>query len=406
MPPRKTAASPAPATAARQPASKASGSSAGKATPKRSASAAKASPSTAGKSAAKATKAPAPPRTAAPRTVKADGAELAMRYIEMLHLIPREPEKITTSQLFERMQVMGYDIERRTFERNLRSVAEHFGVKCFDGSKPFGWAWPRGVPIRSTPAISQPEALTLLMVKRHLMQLLPTLVVDALQPQFEQAERRLNGVLSHSELAAWQRKILVVPPTQPLQAPVVPRNIRDGVYSALACNERFQGSYTLKNGTVRRDQVFNPLGVVLRGHVTYLVATLFDYDDVLLYALHRFQRVEAMPGDAARTPPGFDLERYAVEQQSLGFPSEHGLIDLDVTFFNNAGLHLMESPLAQDQEVEVVSPGQHRIQARVLETEQLMWWLLGFGPSVRVEGPLHLRERMHHAAREMLDHYR
>lgn len=336
---------------------------------------------------------------------KADGAELAMRYIEMLQLIPRAPEKITTTQLFDRMQVMGYEIERRTFERNLSRVADYFGITRYDDSKPFGWAWPKDAHHRSTPALSQPEALTLLMVKRHLVQLLPTLVVDALQPQFEQAERRLNGVLSHSELAAWQRKILVVPPTQPLQAPVVPRNIRDGIYSALAANERFKGNYTLKNGTIRREQIFNPLGVVLRGHITYLVATVFDYDDVLLYAMHRFQRVQAMPGEAARTPPGFDLERYALEQQSLGFPGEHGQIDLDVTFFDNAGLHLSESPLSKDQTIEAVAPGQHRIKARVLETEQLMWWLLGFGANVRVDGPPHLRKRLHHAAQAMLARY-
>jgi predicted DNA-binding transcriptional regulator YafY len=42
----------------------------------------------------------------------------------------------------------------------------------------------------------------------------------------------------------------------------------------------------------------------------------------------------------------------------------------------------------------------------VLETEQLTWWLLGFGANVRVDGPPHLRERLHHAAQAMLDHYR
>lgn len=328
-----------------------------------------------------------------------------MRYMEMLQLIPRAPEKITTSQLFERMQVMGHDIERRTFERNLSRLADYFGVSRYDDSKPFGWAWPKNAHHRSTPAMSQPDALTLLMVKRHLVQMLPTLVVDALQPQFEQAEHRLNGVLSHSELAAWQRKILVVPPSQPLQAPVVPRNIRDGIYSALASNERFRGSYTLKNGTIRKDQIFNPLGVVLRGHVTYLVATVFDYDDVLLYAMHRFQRVSAMPGESARMPPGFDLERYALEQQTLGFPSEHGQIELVATFFNNTGHHLMESPLTADQTIESIAPGQHRIKARLLETGQLLWWLLGFGANVRVDEPLHLRERLHHTAQEMVKHY-
>lgn len=349
---------------------------------------------------------PPRPRKTASAGTKADGAELAFRYIDLLQLIPREPEKISTTQLFERMQALGYDIERRTFERNLRTVADHFGVHCFDDSKPYGWAWPKGTHHRSTPAMSQAEALTLLMVKRHLVQMLPTLVVDTLQPQFEQAEQRLNGMLSAKQLADWQRKVLAVPPTQPLEAPTVPRNVRDVIYSALARNERFRGTYRLKNGTVRKDFIFNPQGVVLRGHVTYLVATLFDYDDVRLYAMHRFQRVEPMIGDAAHTPPGFDLERYALEEQSLGYPGEHGLIELEATFFNNAGQHLTECTLAPGQQVDALEGNQHRLKARVLETEQLTWWLLGFGANVRVDGPPHLRERLHHAAQAMLDHYR
>lgn len=381
MPPRKTAA--APATASTPKSVAAAGTTTGK----------------------RASAAPARRKTAS-AGAKADGAELAFRYIDLLQLIPREPEKISTTQLFERMQALGYDIERRTFERNLRTVADHFGVNCFDESKPYGWAWPRGAHHRSTPAMSQAEALTLLMVKRHLVQMLPTLVVDTLQPQFEQAAHRLNGMLSAKQLSDWQRKVLAVPPTQPLEAPPVPRNVRDVIYSALARNERFRGSYRLKNGTERKDFIFNPLGVVLRGHVTYLVATLFDYPDVRLYAMHRFQRVEPMVGEAAHTPPGFDLERYAIEEQSLGYPGEHGVIELEATFFNNAGQHLTECSLARDQQVEALAPGQHRLKARVLETEQLTWWLLGFGANVRVDGPPHLRERLHHAAQAMLDRYR
>lgn len=351
---------------------------------------------------------PTPPRKrkTASAGAKADGAELAFRYIDLLQLIPREPEKISTTRLFQGMQTMGYDIERRTFERNLRTVADHFGVLCFDESKPFGWAWPKGAHHRSTPAMSQAEALTLLMVKRHLVQMLPTMVVDTLRPQFEQAEHRLNGMLSAKQMADWQRKVLAVPPTQPLEAPPVPRNVRDVIYSALARNERFHGTYRLKNGIERKDFVFNPLGVVLRGHVTYLVATLFEYDDVRLYAMHRFQRVAPLVGEAAHTPPGFDLERYAIEEQSLGYPGEHGVIELEATFFNNAGQHLTECTLARDQQVEALAPGQHRLKARVLETEQLTWWLQGFGANVRVDGPPHLRERLHHAAQAMLDHYR
>ncbi|MCC2636589.1 MAG: transcriptional regulator-like protein [Moraxellaceae bacterium] len=354
---------------------------------------------------ATATRRPAPAKAAAKTSPKADGISLALRYIDMLAMIPRYPEKVTTSQIDQRMEIQGYKVNRRTIERNIKELSQAFGIQCFDDSKPHGWAWPTDARQRMAPAMNQAEALTLLMVKRHLVQMLPTLVVEALKPQFEQAEQRLNGVLSHQQLSSWQKKILAVPPTQPLQSPVTPRNIRDVVYSALALNARFQGSYRLKDGTLRKDHVFNPLGLVIRGHVTYLVATVFDYDDVRLYALHRFQKTTLLEDEAGRTIPGFDLDSYVHEQQGLDFPGEHGLIDLDVTFFEGAGLHLAESPLADKQVITPIAAGQHRIQARLRETEQLLWWLLGFGANVRVDGPVHLRERMHHAARGMLARY-
>lgn len=339
------------------------------------------------------------------RTSKPDSTSLVLRYLDLLSILPREPEMISTAQVELRMRQLGHEEDIRTLQRNLLTLSKTFGILCFDDCKPFLWSWPAKARQRLAPALTQADALTLLMVKRHLVQMLPTMVAEALQPQFEQAEQRLNGVLSQRQLKDWQKKVLAIPPGQPLQSPATPHTIREVIYSALALDTKFRGNYRLKNGTLRKDQEFNPLGLVIRGPVTYLVATVFDYDDVLLYALHRFQRAELMEETPARRPKDFNLERYVHEEQILGFPRSDGTLQLQAYFFTNSGQHLTESPLSDDQVIEPVAPGEHRVTATVRDTEQLLWWLLGFGPNVRVEQPPQLRDRIRDAARAMLAHY-
>ncbi|MFP5441501.1 MAG: hypothetical protein ACLGHJ_08415 [Gammaproteobacteria bacterium] len=46
--------------------------------------------------------------------------------------------------------------------------------------------------------------------------------------------------------------------------------------------------------------MFNPPGVVIRGQVTCLVAALWNYDDVWLCPLQRFDRVEVLASRALR----------------------------------------------------------------------------------------------------------
>ena len=49
---------------------------------------------------------------------------------------------------------------------------------------------------------------------------------------------------------------------------------------------------------------------------------------------------------------------------------------------NQTGSTLLESPLSTDQEVKELDD-EYEITATVVDTEQLNWWLRGFGNTVR-----------------------
>ena len=56
-----------------------------------------------------------------------------------------------------------------------------------------------------------------------------------------------------------------------------------------------------------------------------------------------------------------------------------------------AGAHLLETPLADDQETGETKDGRLRLRATVQDTEQLRWWLLSFGDKVEILKPKRLR---------------
>ncbi len=67
---------------------------------------------------------------------------------------------------------------------------------------------------------------------------------------------------------------------------------------------------------------------------------------------------------------------------------------------------LYETPLSEDQ---VITPLEDKgwvlVTATVADTDQLHWWLLGFGSQVEVLEPLELREKFQAIARSLLDVY-
>ena len=67
-------------------------------------------------------------------------------------------------------------------------------------------------------------------------------------------------------------------------------------------------------------------------------------------------------------------------------------IRVELLFDATTGFHLSETPLSQDQKFQQEKAGKIRIIASVADTEQLRWWILGFGESVEVLKPKSLRE--------------
>ena len=315
-----------------------------------------------------------------------------------MRLIPRYPHKITARQVQESLSNRDFEVTKRTIERDLQALSEVFPLGCDERDKPFGWSWQKDAPSFDLPGLSGSEALTIKLVEQYLRPLLPVSVTDQLQPHFKAAAAVLQRFSKAARVAAWAQKIRVVPPAQPLLPPSIQPETQRGIYEALLQDRQIEAVYLRRGDLKPVKYTLHPLAIVQRGPVTYLVCTIFKYQDIHLFALHRFRSVAILDAPVAR-PKGFDLNGY-IASGAFGF-GDGKLLKLEAVFAADSAEHLCETPISRDQVLKPLDANRTAVTATVPDTSQLRWWLLGFGGEVEVLKPNSLRREIADAARGM-----
>lgn len=295
------------------------------------------------------------------------------------------------SEIAARLVERGYQAHVRTVQRDLKELSEIFPIELNDKNpRDYGWRWRKGAGL-DIQGISVSEALAMRLVEAQLKPLLPATMLDGLQGVFGAAQARLAQLEqeNNNHSGAWLDKIRVVAPTQPLLPPVVDQAMQSNIYQALLENRQLAASYRPSGSDQIKEYVLHPLGLIMRGAVTYLVATAWDYTDVRLYALHRFTHADVRL-EPVSPPEGFDLDR-AIAGGLAGFAHQGAPIRLEIRCTESVAAYLTETPLAADQTKTPETDGWIRLTATVNDTWQLRWWLLGQGAGVEICAPLSLR---------------
>jgi predicted DNA-binding transcriptional regulator YafY len=319
------------------------------------------------------------------------------RQITMLSLIPRLPGKISASQLRERLGSMGFAVDLRSVQRDLQKLQGPMHL-VRDGAKPSGWSYARSARPLVLPVLDAPSALTLHMIEQHLTPLLPRSLLKTWQPQFDEARRALD----RGKFGKWRERVAMLP-AGPARLPVaVPKDVVEVVYNALLDGLQFEADYRAVDAKPKR-YTFNPLGLIYREGVTYLVGTREDSRHIPLFALHRMKN-PVRSERPLREPVGFNLQRYIENEQHFDWPVGRQ-IRLKLRLGRAIQQYFEERPLAVDQKISRSERSDDAsLTATVQDTMSLRWWLMGFGASVEVLAPKSLRQSMaealHAAARQ------
>jgi predicted DNA-binding transcriptional regulator YafY len=325
--------------------------------------------------------------------------DIVYRQWLIIRMIPRKG-RISTCTILDRLaSEYGIDTTLRTVQRDLVSLAANFPLES-DDLRPAGWSWMKDAPALDIPSMDPVTALTFYFADRHISRMLPNGVTAALKPYVQAAEQRLRQK-STSQLYDWPEKVRVVSRNLSFIHPKVSEDIAEVVYNALLQKKRFFARYRGVNAEPREYEV-SPLGLAFVEGLTYLVATLNDYEDPILLLLHRMQEVSLLDKPVS-VPEGFDFDRYVAKE--LSFPVGKEII-LKVVFFEKSDVvRLEESPIANDQSVRDLRNGSYEMTATVTDTVQLRWWLRGYGNRVEVLGPKGLRQEFVELVRELAANY-
>ena len=308
--------------------------------------------------------------------------------LELLKRIPRQ-HKVSASELHKQMTDAGWQRDLRTVQRQLDELSQNFDIERDERAKPYGYQWKQQAKGWSLPGLTEKESLLMSLAEQHLRNLLPAEVIKSMAPFFEQARTNLgphNDVRPQSKAARdWLKKVRVVSTTQPLLPPAIPAGVFDAVSMALYNNVWLDVEYSNSAGRQLSAKVM-PLGLAQQGPRLYLVCRFEGYDNERSLALHRLVHARASTLPFER-PKHFDLQKFD-DDGRFGF-GDGTKIKLVFRIKKEAGVHLLESPLSEDQRSREVDDG-YEITATVTRTEQLKWWLRGFGPAVRVISPKNL----------------
>ena len=307
---------------------------------------------------------------------KPDNFETLNLTLELLRRIPRG-RKVTVAELHHQLQALGFERDERSIQRMLKSLSERYDIDRDDRSLPYGYSWKSQSQGFMMPGLNRQESLMLLLAEQHLRPLLPPSVMQSMDGFFKQARANLAPHQNAELEQQWLRKVRVVSETQPLLPPKLADGVLDAVTAALYANHWLDVDYTNQKDERKTHRVM-PLGLAQQGPRIYLVCRFEGYDNQRILALHRINT--ATDSGLPFERPDFDLASYEDEGHFAVGNGERIRLQFDID--KGPGRHLLESPLAEDQNVQFTPEG-YTITATVQQTLLLDRWLSSFGGQIR-----------------------
>ncbi len=329
-----------------------------------------------------------------------DSGDALTRQWMLLQEIPRAPRSRSTAELHAAMRGHGFEVTPRTTQRDLERLSGIFPITCDEDGRSHRWYWLPDAAVTEFPGMSPEAAIAMLVAERYLAGLIPVNLLRCIRDYADRARR----VLEAAGLHEWPSRIAVAQAGPPLVPPEAAPGVLEAVDDALARGRQLRVTYASRSRGEPWQGRVHPLGLVAKRGLLYLVCTINDHTDIRQLAIHRIHEIACLDQEAVR-PDDFDLQDYVDKLQAFAYPRTGRPIRLVLAVGPEVAAHLEECPLSGRQAIAPVEGGRHRVQAEVNDSEELRWWLLGFGDQIEVLAPSELREELGHIARGMAERY-
>ena len=298
--------------------------------------------------------------------------------LEILRFIPKKG-MITADQIQQKLANLGLQRDLRTIQRQMQKLCDQFDIECDDRDRPYGYRWKPNAKGLDLPILNEQQSLVLMLAKQYLKGILPASIMSSMDGFFQQAEYNLVYDSHKKSGAEWLGKVAIAPTSQPLLPPQVEPSLFSEISTALYNNRILEVHYRNQVGVEHHAEV-KPLALVQQGAAQYLVVQYVN-DKIKHLALHRFISAKATTFTFER--PQFNLKNYLAEQH-FGFGNGKK-IRFTFRIAKHLGFHLTETALSADQ--SIIDEGEtYLVQATVVESEMLNWWVAKFGEEIEEIG--------------------
>ncbi|MGH8616978.1 MAG: helix-turn-helix transcriptional regulator [Burkholderiales bacterium] len=342
---------------------------------------------------------------------RGDSLGVVRRQREMLQAIPRLPLKVTARQLADKLAAKGFEVSKRSVERDLVKLeGGEFGIVRDEGH-PHGWSFGRDAPTQLL-GLSLNTALTLKLAYGYVRQLVPASLLGELKALVDAADKSLETT-RNNRLARWPDKVRVLTSGPARTPPNVAQEVHLAVSEALLKSSQLKISYRSLASGKAAEYTVSPLGMVLKGGVIYVVAWREDKPAPITLSLHRILKAE-IEHLAAKAPPGWTSLDAHIDSGQFLFPPGPVEKDCLVTlrFDSVYAQNIREMPLSAGQTIvedtKRAADGKPLclVRARVTVSEEFVRWLLQYGDAVEVVKPGSLRERVRALLAKMHSRYK
>lgn len=313
------------------------------------------------------------------------------RFLHILRLIPQQPKSISTTEIWEKLKNNHFyqDLSQRTVQRDLQKIqaTKLLPLDYEKNSKPLRWHFKKE-DATFQASMTEEEAIALGLVKTFLAKLLPPAEQDRIVNVFQIADETLKK----SNLSSWIDKVRTAPSNLELLSPEIDQVMLNVIYEALLKNTCIKATYHPLETELHKDMIINPLGLVMRHNIGYLLGTSEEYEEPKQFALHRFQNVKIHERDA-KIPKDFSLEKY-IADGGFEYPIKNAPAKINVKFVIKDYMKsiLTETPLSANQVITDYKDNFYLLEATVKNTRQLRWWILSFEPGIVILEPPELRQ--------------
>ena len=332
-------------------------------------------------------------------------ADAAIRQIFLLKNIPTSPKVISTRKLHELvLNELGDELSYKTIERD---VSKHLSLIFpiisirSPATSQRGWCFEKNHINQSLPGMTAEAALTLLMAEKHINQLLPNNVIEHIAPHIAEAKQTLE-TFNANGLNTWLNKVRIIPNSPLMPTPLSNENI-EIIYTALLKNQVIEATYKGKP-----ERIVKPLGLIQRGSQFYLITTFFDFEDIRITALQRYNKL-ALLDETFAPNKTFNLDAY-IKSGEMAWPCDgKGLVKLKLEVSDVCHSYLNEFKLSDCQSSAAIKNARgvftHNVKAQVLDTHELRHWILSQGTAVKVVAPVAIKNWIKSTINELSDFY-